>query len=463
VSGEATYTLADFGVQRLWRGQTRLLTSRRRNVLFGGGLACGKSMAGALKAILLALENPGVTGWVVAQTKTVHQENLLPLTQQFLDDFAHLHRYSLVKKERETPYHLIELLNGGRILFVGESFATSNRGPSIAWAVVDEGTKLRNWPRVFTEIQGRVRGERNHHEQIVHLSNLDFGATSVIKTFVELTQQGDPSFDLILAPTRENLSLSYVYISDKRKTMSRAEAAAMLDAMIIRPAVLIWPEFSRQRHLLKWPKREGFPWGIGVDWGYRPACVVGQFFALSNGTAYHPDDAPEGSTDCIIVVDEIAKDYNSDTKFHADIETLVKRWRTMTGEDATLVASDRAEPDNNALLHRLFPHRRTRLWYAKRRDEQQIAQGVKLIRGALDPAEGPVALYFATALATAPGSQERGVIKSVESWKWKVNAAGDIEVGVPMKSTPWEHAADALRYLVMGRWYKSAHVWVGPG
>ena len=70
--------------------------------------------------------------------------------------------------------------------------------------------------------------------------------------------------------------------------------------------------------------------------------------------------------------------------------------------------------------------------------------GLEVIRGLIDPFEGPPRLFISDKLANS--QNPRGIRNMFESYRWKLNREG-LLTDVPYKCNVVDHAADAIRYI----------------
>ena len=461
-SGDLSLNLNQaFGVTNLWRGQRRLLSTRRKVVLFLGALGCGKSDVGALKAIQLATINQGWSGWVVAQTVAVHKQNIHQHALRYLDAFSERMGWELDLKSKRTGSNdnlTIRYRGGGSQYYVGELFANRNRGPSLAYGIIDEGTKLSDWEQTVEAIKGRVRGDAPL-KQIVMCSNPDHGAVGAVKHVVERCERGDPDYDLILAPTWENQVLGDDYAMGLMKGMSRARAAAMIAGLLLRSQASVWPEFQRARHVLSWdPVTDGvkswfagsgpiaLPWAIGCDWGMRPALVIAQRVAvMPDGRMVHPDLARAGGRQAVIFIDEDVTNYGGNHKTKDGFRRRIHHWTETFRCPPSHAASDRADREMNRWLADECQSWPTERWYAVSQEDQLVGPGIERVREMLDPIEGQPGWYASDRLTRLPGSQERGIIAAMEGYRWRMRG-GDF-ISEPLQDNVYEHVVDAQRYM----------------
>ena len=112
------------------------LVRRNTDVLFAGGRGSGKTTAGAIQAILEAIEyQPGERGIVIAPTYPMLKDATM------YEFFAWLPRQYVADFNKTD--HTLRLTNGSEIVFRSADNPDSLRGPNRAWMWMDEARNLR--------------------------------------------------------------------------------------------------------------------------------------------------------------------------------------------------------------------------------------------------------------------------------------------------------------------------------
>lgn len=461
-SDKVTMTPAQaYGLTHLGRGSRRLLRSRRKFVLFAGGLGAGKSFTGAMKAQQLAQINRGAHAWIVAQVVSVHETGLMGEAFKLLDTFRDLHGWGVDVRRVGGKLPKILYVNGGVQHYIGERYARNNRGSNLAYALIDELTKLSDDMDTFTQVKGRVRGD-HPLKQVVCMSNLDYGESGVIGHFVAECEAGNPRYDIIFAPSWENYFLDADYVPDQMAGKSRTWVAAMLVGALTKPQASVYPEWDPAVHIVPWdPVRDGtqrwmrgaapapLPWGIGADWGGRPGLCAYQRIALDRECrVFHPEVAPAGATQGIVFVDEDVTDYGGNHRTTTGMAKFIKRNTERLRRPPSWCASDREDPEMNHELWRMVPARCEK-WIAKTLEQQEVWPGIERVRALLDPVEGPPLLYVTEELAQRPASLERGIAVSFRIYRRKFDHRSNTFVSVPVQDEVSEHAMDMVRYPIV--------------
>ena len=124
-----------------------------------GGYGCGKTKCLAMKALNLALRNPGFNGCLVSPTYSMAIDVLMPGFEEHLDEIGI--PYRLIKAP--LPKYTLDL-EGGRVTVFVRSFEHYRRlvALNLAWAVVDELDTVD--PKIarpaFKKLMARIRTGR---------------------------------------------------------------------------------------------------------------------------------------------------------------------------------------------------------------------------------------------------------------------------------------------------------------
>lgn len=182
--------------------------------VYQGGYGSGKTFAGSLLGILLAIKFAGIRGLVGAQTYTLVRDTTL---QTY---FEHLENFALVEgRDYEWSSSLQKLIfkNGSEILF--RHFDEPNKLKSLNLGFV-EIEEMSDIPYdTFKMLLGRMRQRtkkewKNFTYRIFGHTNPEMHRGWVYKTFVE---NSAPNYRLISAPTSQNVYLPDGFCDELKK------------------------------------------------------------------------------------------------------------------------------------------------------------------------------------------------------------------------------------------------------
>ena len=182
--------------------------------VYQGGFGSGKTFAGSLLGILLALKFPGVRGLVGAQTYTLVRDTTL---QSY---FEHLENFGFVDgKDYEWSSTLQKLTfkNGSEIMF--RHFDEPNKLKSLNLGFV-EIEEMSDIPYdTFKMLLGRMRQRvkkiwKNFTYRIFGHTNPEMHRGWIYKTFID---NNTPNYRLITAPTTQNIYLPEGFCDELKK------------------------------------------------------------------------------------------------------------------------------------------------------------------------------------------------------------------------------------------------------
>ena len=174
----------------------------------------GKTFAGSLLGILLALKFPGVRGLVGAQTYTLVRDTTLQTYFEHLENFGFLQGRDY---EWSSTLQKLTFKNGSEILF--RHFDEPNKLKSLNLGFV-EIEEMSDVPYdTFKMLLGRMRQRvkkvwKNFTYRIFGHTNPEMQRGWIYKTFVE---NPAPNYRLITAPTTQNIYLPEGFCDELKK------------------------------------------------------------------------------------------------------------------------------------------------------------------------------------------------------------------------------------------------------
>lgn len=182
--------------------------------VYQGGYGSGKTFAGSLLGILLALKFPGIRGLVGAQTYTLVRDTTLQTYFEHLDNFGFAEGKDY---DWSSSLQKLTFKNGSEILF--RHFDEPNKLKSLNLGFV-EIEEMSDIPYdTFKMLLGRMRQRikatwKNFTYRIFGHTNPEMQRGWVYKTFVEKTA---PNYRLITAPTTQNIYLPDGFCDELKK------------------------------------------------------------------------------------------------------------------------------------------------------------------------------------------------------------------------------------------------------
>ncbi|HET8908032.1 MAG TPA: terminase family protein [Ktedonobacterales bacterium] len=241
-----------------------------------GGLGAGKTTAGAMRAILRAVEHPGALGVIGAPTYPM-------LRDATARTFFALVPPALIAAYNKTEGHLI-LRNGSEVLFRSLDAPDRLRGLNLAWFWLDEAPLCGHY--AWQVLKGRLR--QRGYETAGWATGTPKGRDGFARDF-ELSPR--PGHTLFRASTRTNAhNLPPGYIDELG--YSGAFARQEIEGLFVAFEGWVYTlDASTGGHLAEPPEREHWRRVIGgVDWGYTNPAAAAVFALDGDGSAWQVDE-----------------------------------------------------------------------------------------------------------------------------------------------------------------------------
>ncbi len=245
-----------------------------------GGLGAGKTTAGAMRAILRAVEHPGSLGVIGAPTYPM-------LRDATARTFFALLPTALVASYNKTEGHLI-LRNGSEILFRSLDAPDRLRGLNLAWFWLDEAPLCGYYAWQVLKGRLRQRGYEGRYETAGWATGTPKGRDGFARDF-ELAPR--PSHALFRASTWANAhNLPPGYIDELG--YSGAFARQEIEGLFVAFEGLVYTlDASAGGHLAEPPERARWQRVIGgVDWGYTNPSAALVFALDGDGGVWQLDE-----------------------------------------------------------------------------------------------------------------------------------------------------------------------------
>lgn len=389
-----------------------------------GGIGAGKTWWGVPEDIMLAILNPGRYGAIMAPTYDQVLHVLLPVWEELTDAMA-ANGYPLVRRYNHSIARA-DLVCGGRVFFRSFDRVDNLRGYTFAWGHLDESEQVMRPGYVWNTIAGRIRDPGANILQL-HATTTPQGNRGVVRKFMEARTEAEDASRLrawwaCRVKTTENHHLPESFLESLRAGYSQREYEQEIEARVLKPSHVVWPEFERGRHVVPWDYDDTLPFGIAADWGYNHPHIL--FIQITASGAF-------------IVFDEIASDEWPEDKLKAEI----KRRVTALNRGPQEASTDRADKKMNAWLRQAFSGMQVHTM--RTRKQQRVTETIESVRRQLDPVDGRPMLYFAEHLTRT--DSYRGIVACMEGYRWRQNQEGQL-TDEPLKDNIHDHGADAIRY-----------------
>jgi phage terminase large subunit len=250
--------------------QAEFIHSLEDYVLFCGGLGSGKTHAGALWAIVMALKYPNVKGLITANSYSQLKKATLPKVFELLTELGIPFNYKSqdgILTIEDTVIYCISMEKYDLL-----------RGIEVGWAWSDECAFYRD--EAFLVLIGRIRDKRGPCQW--KGTTTPNGFNWLYKRFVEKPFK---SARVIYSKTSENLrNLKEGYYDDLQQQYDSKLSAQELDGQFINlTSGKVYHAFDRRAHVVstnRW--REDIY--TGLDFNVHPLC--GAYVFIRNGIIY---------------------------------------------------------------------------------------------------------------------------------------------------------------------------------
>lgn len=182
--------------------------------VYQGGYGSGKTFAGSLLGILLALKFPGIRGLVGAQTYTLVRDTTLHTYFEHLDNmgFVEGKDYEWSSTLQKLVFH-----NSSEILFRHFEEPNKLKSLNLGFVEIEEMSDIPydTFKMLLSRMRQKVRKSwKNFKYRIFGHTNPEMQRGWVYKTFIE---DPPPNYRLISAPTTQNIYLPEGYCEELKK------------------------------------------------------------------------------------------------------------------------------------------------------------------------------------------------------------------------------------------------------
>lgn len=250
---------------RLFGNQSAFVNTDKPFAALCGGVGSGKSMAGAIRALLASLGDVGGQaipapnlGIVTAATYPMLRDATFRTFREIAGDF--------IAAINRSEFR-VTMLNGSEILFRSASDPEVLRGPNASWWWGDEAALYDGL--VWQIMIGRLRQFGRHGYAWV--TTTPKGRNWLYREFVETS---DERYGIWRVSTRDNLFLNQDFIAALESSYSGDFARQELEGDFVSHSGLIYIDFRRERHVFTERPKQFGQVIAGVDWGYANPGVV---------------------------------------------------------------------------------------------------------------------------------------------------------------------------------------------
>jgi hypothetical protein len=412
--------------------QVRFHRSRAKVKAFLAGYRGGKTRAGAEESFVLACENEGLDGMIVAPTWGILHKVTL---RSFFDAEARTGACPAdVIADHNVGKRYIELLNGSRVYYGSADRPGTLEGTTLAWWWLDEARLTR--PEAWRILVARLSNPRACRLQGIVTSTPSPG------WLYEQFNAEQEDREVFHGSTRENAhNLPKGYVADLERTYSAREVRVLIEGEFGLLVGAVYEEFERKHHLVDWTYNARFRTVEFWDFGYRRPYVGWAQHVPGGMEIPGRGKAPFGGA--WVIFDELADD-NITTDALADkakargyaVESIV----CDPAGDGTQAATGLSDV---SVLRDKRPGLRVRFLTDPR--WRHIPTGIGLVRGMLRNQRGETRLWVARSLDKPKAA--RGIVKDLEQYAYPEAKDGHPVGDTPIKDGLHDHGCDAVRYF----------------
>lgn len=232
------------------------------------GYGAGKSQAGVIRILLLALKYPKMSFGFVEPTYDLIRLIAFPRFEEILQNLNI--DYKLNRSDAT-----IKLANGSMIIFRSADNPERLVGFQLADCVVDEIDTLRTEQAktVWTKLLGRIRERKpDGMPNTLAAVSTPEGFGFMYEMWGKEKRDG---YELIKAPTMSNPYLPDGYVDQLRATYSSSQLSAYLDGEFVNlNAGSVYPEFSRAENASNEQIKTGDTLHVGMDFNVTNCSLV---------------------------------------------------------------------------------------------------------------------------------------------------------------------------------------------
>lgn len=408
-----------FRIQRLFHA------SKKQIKLFRGGAGSGKTTAGAAEALRLAIENPGLDGFIVAPTYNILHRVTLREFKRLIRRTERLNGVAIIAFERKGERY-IRLVNGSTIYYGSADNPASLEGSTVAWIWGDEA---RYYPiETWRILNARCRDRRAKRRCIVLTTT-----PAMNWLYEEFVLKKTDQHEDIHCSALDNPYLPPDYIPRLKASFSETFFEQYILGLWRAIEGIVYPQYhpvENHRHYILDPTR---PVHIAVDFGLNNPAAL---FAQAIG-------------DELIIVGELTPQDMILPAFVLSISAWLrsrgcKPGRVFCDPAGRARSSHSGKRDVELLEAEGFD-----VSYATDPVKRSVRYGIDVVRSRFLNATGDRHLFLSHEFVEQSQDNPRGLVAALRSYVFRKRTEDPIKDGVV------DHIADCLRYLNVGLYGES--------
>lgn len=205
----------------------------------------GKTTAGAIEAVRMAVENPGSIGWCISPTYPMSRDIVIPEVKKWLP------REMIVEWNKTDK--TFRLTNGSLIQFKSGDNPDTLRGPGLNWLWMDEASFMKKevWDTIYPALTDK--------HGIAWITTTPQGFDWVYESFYKAVQKDPEEYHCVRFKSVDNPHLDPKLVEKARQDLApqffRQEYEASFETFTGR----VYQDFERETHVIK-------PFDIPNNW-----------------------------------------------------------------------------------------------------------------------------------------------------------------------------------------------------
>ena len=390
--------------------------------LASGGVRSGKTKAGAMEFLMMALESPGMDGLLLGPTyKTLNNVSLREFRSL-------LNQCPQIVSSESKGEGYIELINGSRCYYRSADNPMSFDGMTIAFFWADEARYYKR--EAWTVLMARLSAPKAKSLRGIVTT------TPAMNWLYEEFCQDKPGREIVRFRTTDNYHLHGDYIEDLKASMSKERFRQYVEGEFVATEGAVFDDFSTDHNICDLEIDRTYPVHVGLDPGLRHPAAV--FFQLLDHCPTHR------TRNCMHIIDEITDDNCPTVKLAPKIFRRLNRFQCRHGTVYADPAANAGSVTVGFSDVTVLESEGLRVKWSTNPASRHIPNGIEAIRSKICNVDGKRSLFISKDLL----NNRRGIILALQNTVYPERAANGKISDYPIKDDK-THILDALRYAVV--------------
>ena len=276
--------------------QFRFLTSETKYLAAIAGLGGGKTHAGAEKALVMCLQNPGIRGCVTAPSYKMLRDATIPKYEELFNKIENFAQFL----GGDSP--MARLRDGGEILFRSTEKPDYLRGGEYGFVHMDEAAQSPHY--AFQILQGRLRQRKKDNTFYPLQMWITTTPSGLNWIYTEFIMQERPDFEVASWSTKDNIYLPPEYYNELLRQYSGKFGSQELEGKFLVMQGDCMFDVNNLERILKYDctmPKEMFEHGFVSMW---KEPVIGVKYVMAADCA----DRGGGGMNCAVIIDQFGEE-----------------------------------------------------------------------------------------------------------------------------------------------------------